>query len=331
MNNSKQKKAALNYVQSIFYPAVNDLVSEFQLPIQKFVQQMIFGIIRSRSVIAQRIGISLEEKLKLKKTRERLYRNLKDRVFLYSFLMLSHMRKTSSAIVETTPILLDLSDIAKPSAKKMEGLARVWDGSEGKTNKGYYTLQASFCDPENPRSIRLYYSDLFSLEEEDVSENEKILDFIHQSAILTGNKGIYVSDRGLDRERLLTDMIENDNSFIIRGDKRHLLINNQSMSYKEIAGQTKLVYEVVSKSRTFKANIIEVGYKLPNPPARKHKPRRIVKLHLVIAKEKGKGYVYYLCRFRNQYNKKEKLTVNDKSETNIKNGGMNETIYKIDR
>jgi len=305
MSNKKQKKEALNYVQSIFYPAVNDLVSEFQLPVQKFVHQMIFGIIKSRSVIAQRIGISLEEKLKLKKTCERLYRNLKKKVFLYSFLMLSHMRKTSSGIQETTPIFLDLSDIAKPAAKKMEGLSRVWDGSEGKTNKGYYTLQASFCDPENPRSIRLYYSDLFSLEEENVSENEKILEFIHQSSILTGNKGIYVGDRGFDRERLLTDMIENDNSFIVRGDERHLLLNDQPMSYKEIAEQTKLIYEISSKSRTFKANIVEVGYKLPNPSARKHKPKRKVKLHLVIAKEKGKGYVYFLCRFRKQYSKEE--------------------------
>lgn len=305
MNNKKQKKEALNYVQSIFYPAVNDLISEFKLPVQKFVKQMIFGIIKSRSVIAQQIGISLEEDLKLKKTCERLYRNLKERSFLHLFLMVSHMRKTSSIIQETTPIFIDLSDVAKPAAEKMEGLAKVWDGSEGKTNKGYFTLQASFCDPENPRSIHLYYSDLFSLEEEIVSENEKILEFVHQSAILTDNKGIYIGDRGLDRERLLTDMIENDNSFIIRGDERHLLLNGQPMPYKEIAERTKLVYEIVSKSRKFNANIVEVGYKLPNPPARKHKRKRIVTLQLVIAKEKGKGYVYYLCRFRKKYSKEE--------------------------
>ena len=157
MNNKKQKKEALNYVQSIFYPSVNDLISEFKLPVQKFVKQMIFGIIKSRSVIAQQIGISLEEDLKLKKTCERLYRNLKEISFLHLFLMVSHMRKTSSIIQETTPIFIDLSDIAKTAAEKMEGLAKVWDGSEGKTNKGYFTLQASFCDPENPRSIHLYY------------------------------------------------------------------------------------------------------------------------------------------------------------------------------
>lgn len=304
MNHKSRKSEALNYVQSIFYPSVNYLVSEFKLPVQKFVKQMIFGIIKSRSVIAQQIAVSLEEKIKLKKSCDRLYRNL-TRPFLHSFLMNSHMRKTSSIITESTPIFIDLSDIAKPVAEKMEGLDNVWDGSEGKTNKGYFTLQASCCRPEDPRTVHLYYSDIFSLEEENTSENEKILEFTHQSAIFTGNKGIFIGDRGLDRERLLTDMIENDNSFIIRGDDRHLLLENRSMSYKEIAEQTELIYEIVSKSRIFKANTVEVGYKLPNPPPRRHKRKRIVKLHLVIAKEAGKGYVYYLCRFRNKYSKKE--------------------------
>lgn len=300
MNNKKQNTEALNYVQSIFYPDVEKLVSGFKLPFQKFVNQMIFGIIKSRSVIAQQVAMSLDENIRLKKTCDRIYTNL-TRPFLHSQLMLSHMKKTALHISDETPIVMDLSDISKPCAKKMAGLARVWDGSKHQTNKGYYTLQSSICDPDHPKSLKLYYSDLFSLEEEVISENEKILEFTHQSAILTGNKGIFVGDRGFDRERLLTDMIENDNSFIIRGDERYLMFDGKMMSYKEIAEQMVLTYTIQSKKKTFNANIVEVGYKLPNPPKRKHKRKRIAKLYLVIAKEKGKGYVYYLCRFRKEY------------------------------
>jgi len=65
-----------------------------------------------------------------------------------------------------------------------------------------------------------------------------------------------------------------------------------------------LIYTVQSKGRTFKANVVEVEFKLPNPPERKHR-KQTAKLYLVIAKEKGKGYVYYLCRFRKQYSSKE--------------------------
>lgn len=193
MSHKSRKREALNYVQSIFYPAMDDLATEFKLPVQKFVKQMVFGIIKSRSVIAQQIAMNLEEKIRLKKTCDRLYRNL-TRPFLHSLLMVSHMRKTSSVIRDETPIIIDLSDIAKPKAKKMEGLAEVWDVSEGKTNKGYFTLQASICDPKNLKVTQLYYSDLFSLEEEATFENEKILEFIHQSAIFTGNKGIFIGD-----------------------------------------------------------------------------------------------------------------------------------------
>jgi len=300
MNSESRKKEAMNYVQSIFYPAVNDLISDFKLPEQKFIKQIVFGIIKSRSVIGQRIAKSLEENIKLCKTCDRLYRNLK-KTYLHSILMFEHMKKTAVNIEEDTPIFIDLSDINKSGSCRMEGLDKVWDGSESKSNLGYFTFQATFCAPENPRKISLYYSDLFGLEKEIVSENEKILEFIHQSMICTGNKGIYVGDKGFDRGQLITDMIENDGSFIFCGDKRHLLFKEKMQSYHDIAIETKLIYEVKSKKRIYKANIVEVGYKLPNPPQRKHKRKRVAKLYLVIAKEKDKGYVYYLCRFRKEY------------------------------
>ena len=46
-------------------------------------------------------------------------------------------------------------------------------------------------------------------------------------------------------------------------------------------------------------------FKLPNSPERKHQRKRTAQLYLVIAKEKGKGYVYYLCRFKKQYSPEE--------------------------
>ena len=130
-----------------------------------------------------------------------------------------------------------------------------------------------------------------------------ILLFIHQSAILTGNKGIYVGDRGFDRGKIISDMIENDISFIFRGDERNLLIKGRNLSYKEIAKRTN--YKAVSKNHTFKENIVEVGFKLPNSPDRKHQKKRIAKLYLVIANEKNRRYVYHLCHFRKDYSFEE--------------------------
>ena len=44
-------------------------------------------------------------------------------------------------IKDDTPIILDLSDIAKPFAKKMDYLATVRDGSTGKLVNGYWLVE----------------------------------------------------------------------------------------------------------------------------------------------------------------------------------------------
>ena len=73
-----------------------------------------------------------------------------------------------------------------------------------------------------------------------------------------------MGDRGLDRERIISNCIENDLSFIFRGNQRHLLYKHAMISYYEIATETKLIHTVQSKGRTFKANVAEVEFKIPN-------------------------------------------------------------------
>ena len=51
---------------------------------------------------------------------------------------------------EDTPIILDLSDLAKPLAKKMEYLAKVRDGSTGQIVNGWVP---SICD-DSTASLR---------------------------------------------------------------------------------------------------------------------------------------------------------------------------------
>jgi len=95
---------------------------EFSLPVQNFILAMVYGIIRSRSVIEQQIGIVLNRSTSLKDTCKNIYRNLK-RKFLYIHLMLIHMKKAAQDIKEETPIIMDASDIHKQYATKMEGMS----------------------------------------------------------------------------------------------------------------------------------------------------------------------------------------------------------------
>ena len=50
-------------------------------------------------------------------------------------------------INDDTPIILDLSDLGKPLAKKMDYLATVRDGSTGKLVNGYWLVERGirFC------------------------------------------------------------------------------------------------------------------------------------------------------------------------------------------
>ena len=59
-----KEQKAMNYVQSLYYSDVNELVEDFKLPEQKFIHRMIYGIIKSKSVIGQQIGVALNENIK---------------------------------------------------------------------------------------------------------------------------------------------------------------------------------------------------------------------------------------------------------------------------
>jgi hypothetical protein len=299
MRHIKDQRSTIEHIIKLAQQFIENYTMNMSKPVQKFLTQMICGIIISRSVIVQRIAVGLDEKISLKKVCDRLYRNLLNNSVLYERLMDAHILMQASIIREDSAIMVDLSDINKNGASMMEGLDNVWDGSESKPNKGYFTLQASICHYTEPKRVQLLYSELFSIEQESTSENEKILDLVHRVIVASGQRGIFVMDRGMDRCQILKDLVENDTSFIIRGDKRHLLYNGKSMSYRDIANTMTLNYEVSSKGRTFKAGVVPVQLALPNDEVTKNQRKKKANLYLVVALEPGRSFVYYLCRFRN--------------------------------
>ena len=51
------------------------------------------------------------------------------------------MPKTQDEILVKIVLALDLSDINKPFAKKMDYLSNVWDGTKGKPRPGYWICE----------------------------------------------------------------------------------------------------------------------------------------------------------------------------------------------
>jgi hypothetical protein len=109
---------------------------------------------------------------------------------------------------DDTTIILDLSDIAKPLARKMDYLATVRDGSTGELVNGYWLLEMyASLSYKNPVPILL---EPFSHQEPySPGQNPIVLKAIHKIFELTGSRGVMVIDRGFDAGVMFEDWLDN--------------------------------------------------------------------------------------------------------------------------
>ena len=207
-------------------------------PARRFVAEALYGITARGSVHLSEIGRVLEEAVPLAKTETRLSRNL-GRSELCEHLGGAVLREGSAGIGKRTLLVLDLSDIAKPYAEKMEYLARVRDGSSGEIVDGYWLCQVIGVENE-ATTITPLYSALYSQKAPDFqSENEEIKTAISKVSAACGKRGVWVVDRGGDRGELYAPLLAGEHSFIIRNTgRRHLM-----------AGQGKAVETAVLAAR----------------------------------------------------------------------------------
>lgn len=202
---------------------------------QRFVEDMLYGIQASQSVLLSEVGRTLEESIALIKTEERLSRNLQ-RPELEGVVQENIMKMASAHIGRDTLLIIDPSDITKKYAKKMEYLATVRDGSAHELSNGYWTLHIVGTELESNKIVPLYQR-LWSCEAPGfVSENEEILRGVDAVMKHVGNNGIYVYDRGGDRINLFAPLLERKARFLVRlVGNRNLVYNKKTMLAKDIA------------------------------------------------------------------------------------------------
>ena len=104
---------------------------------------MIYGILAGNKLHLSEIARSLSENITLKKTIDRLSRNLsafKEK----ETVMKNYISEVKKQInEENAVIIIDNSDITKPCSPKMEAISDVHDGSTGEIRKGYFTVEAA--------------------------------------------------------------------------------------------------------------------------------------------------------------------------------------------
>ena len=193
---------------------------------RRFIQEAVYGIIASQSVMLTEIGRQLESSVSLKKTEERFSRQL-IKPQIWERLHKRLLAMAGKQVKDRTLLILDLSDLKKKFAEKMEYLATVRDGSEdGEYVDGYWTNQVIAAEVGSNEITPLYHA-LYSQASPDfVSENEEIIKAMDMVGKAAQNRGIWVIDRGADRDILFESLLGNKRDFIIRIKNNRDLIHD---------------------------------------------------------------------------------------------------------
>jgi len=204
-------------------------------PTQKFVADMMYGLLAAQSSHLTKIARKLNEKIALDKVVERLSRNLmnfKDAEKLTE----SYLKEVKKSFDDTTILIVDDGDIAKKCSKKLEGLCKVRDGSTGEITDGYWTAGVTALTAKHKQPIPVYNRVYSSLEKEHISNNnETIKSFEFMSAHFPKTT-VRTLDRGYDAGYVFDYFIPREETFIVRMDgDRNVIHKGKKVLLKPLA------------------------------------------------------------------------------------------------
>jgi len=257
----------------------------FSKPISNFLKQMVFGIQSAKDIKLSNVARALDEPIALKKTEERLSRNLKAEG-LDGKLNAIIAGEGASRIGRDTLIIVDPTDIRKEYAEKMPYLATIHDGSSGELATGYSGCMAVACEPRSRKMTPLHLR-LWSSEAPDfVSENHQVLEVMRTIHEAAEGRGIYVYDRGGDRKTIMHKLLDQGSRMVIRQvGNRHVVFNGKPREELEVAEGCAMKYAETIVKETRKG---EKVYHLEFGARRVKLPGRDEQLSLVVVRGFGK-------------------------------------------
>ena len=239
--NSNLKRGILKFSEKIS--------KKFSRPVMKFICNMIYGILSSKSCLLSEIARNLNERIYLRKTVTRLSRNLN------GFdggeeLLEAYLEAIKNRYNDKSVLIIDGSDITKPASTKLEGLCEVRDGSTGEIGTGYHTLGAAvLSDRKLPYGVysRIYSSKEKGFTSED-NENLKCFEFLSKHF---SKSNIRTMDRGFDCNKYYEYFIKHNEKFIIRAKKnRNVIYKSSTVNILELANRVKGKYKLEYRDKS---------------------------------------------------------------------------------
>jgi hypothetical protein len=219
-----KRKALMESISSNLHNFLKKIGKNLSVPDKKFLRDSTIGLIRcGKPIVCQMARQLPNQRTKFLSRLDRLEAHLVKDSDFDNKIKAELPANWLAFIQDDTPIILDLSDIAKPFAKKMDYLATVRDGSTGELVNGYWLVELyASLSCKNPVPVLL---EPFSHEEPcSPGQNPVVLAAVHKIFELTNNRGVLVVDRGFDGWVMFEDWLDNKYRFVARlVGNRHLL------------------------------------------------------------------------------------------------------------
>ena len=241
-------------------------------PQEKFVHQMIYGILAGNKLHLSEIARALKESITLKKTIDRLSKNLhafdgKDSV-MHNYLGLVRQQVKDDYAV----IIIDNSDIVKPASTKLEALSEIRDGSTGEITQGYLTIEAAVLSEKGKMPLPVYEKVFSAAEKGFISETHENLCCLQSLSENFSSRCVRTLDRGFDANEYYRYFLKHGERFVIRAKKnRNVIYGGQTCNIMDVALRYKGAYRMDfkdKKGRTIRCKMSCIPVRLCEFPSR---------------------------------------------------------------
>ncbi len=203
--------------------------AEFDRARQRFIGEAVHGMMATGSPVLSEMARGVRSGGEhVDYTVKRFSRNLASKAWDPETLHRRLLAEHAPFVRRDTPVYIDLSELAKPHARKMAHLCTVRDASDPdkRTTRGYWLLEA-YAEPTRGRLVPLLLVIFSTRQRKFISQNKVVLDHLEALHAALGDRGIFILDRGFDGRRYLDALLAMGRRFILRlRDSRDLVCDD---------------------------------------------------------------------------------------------------------
>ena len=227
-----RKDFILCKTRSLLNEFISPIITDANKPRQKFLRQSVAAILLSGSLVVTEFARCIHDDCTdIFHRLKRLLNHLVSPCANFTVILDTYRHMVSKYIQPDTPIIIDLTDIAKPRAKKMKYLALVRDASEKKLVPGYWCVEV-YAYLKKKRILPLSL-DTFSIEDPAVgSQNLQIHRTVESVNKVLKGRGIWIADRGFDSLNCYETWFS---------EKCHFMVRQRGDRYVELQNGVKII------------------------------------------------------------------------------------------